>query len=83
MPNRGAAAAAGLRPARLNTHVSRRVERERAVRFEICIDVDDVERVVQFYSQGLGLTVIEHHPDWAQLALNEQTVWIMKVAAGP
>jgi predicted enzyme related to lactoylglutathione lyase len=53
------------------------------VRFEICIDVDDVERAVQFYSQGLGLTVIEHHPDWAQLALNEQTFWIMKVAAGP
>jgi catechol 2,3-dioxygenase-like lactoylglutathione lyase family enzyme len=53
------------------------------VKFEICIDVDDVERAVKFYGQGLGLTVLERHLDWAQLTLNEQTVWLMKVAAGP
>lgn len=52
------------------------------MRLEICIDVDDVDRAVEFYGRGLGLVVVEHHPDWGQLELDEQKFWIMKVAAG-
>jgi predicted enzyme related to lactoylglutathione lyase len=50
--------------------------------FQICIDVDDVDRAVEFYGRGLGLTVVESHPDWAQIKLGEQTFWIMKTPAG-
>jgi predicted enzyme related to lactoylglutathione lyase len=50
--------------------------------FQICIDVDDVDRAVEFYGRGLGLTVVEHHPDWAQVKLGDQTIWIMKAPAG-
>ena len=50
--------------------------------FSICIDVDDVDRAVEFYGRGLGLTVVEHQPDWAQAKLGDQTFWIMKTPAG-
>lgn len=50
--------------------------------FQICIDVDDVDRAVEFYGRGLGLTVVESHPDWAQIKLGAQTFWIMKTPAG-
>ncbi len=50
--------------------------------FSICIDVDNVDRAVEFYSRGLGLTVAEHHPDWAQIKIGAQTIWIMRVPAG-
>ena len=50
--------------------------------FQICIDVDDVDRAVEFYGRGLGLTVVEHHPDWAQVKLGQQTFWIVKAPAG-
>ena len=53
------------------------------MKFEICIDVDDVDRAAEFYSRGLGLTVVEQHSKWAQLKLSDQTFWIMKIAAGP
>ena len=53
------------------------------MKLEICIDVDDVDRAVEFYGNGLGLDVVERHPDWAQLQLGEQTFWIMKLPAGP
>jgi catechol 2,3-dioxygenase-like lactoylglutathione lyase family enzyme len=53
------------------------------VKLEICIDVDDVDRAVEFYARGLGLAVAEHQRDWAQLRLGEQVFWIMKIAAGP
>ena len=48
------------------------------MKLEICIDVDDVDRAVAFYGRGLGLAVIVQHSDWAQLALGEQTFWIVK-----
>jgi predicted enzyme related to lactoylglutathione lyase len=50
--------------------------------FSICIDVDDVDRAVEFYGRGLGLTVVERHPDWAHVKLGAQTFWIMKAPAG-
>ena len=50
--------------------------------FSICIDVDDVDRAVVFYGRGLGLTVVEAHPDWAHVKLGSQTFWIMKAPAG-
>ena len=50
--------------------------------FSICIDVDDVDRAVVFYGRGLGLTVVEQHPDWAQVKLGDQTFWIMKAPGG-
>lgn len=52
------------------------------MKFEICIDVDDLGNAVEFYSRGLGLTVVEQSASWAQLKLSEQTFWIMKIAAG-
>jgi predicted enzyme related to lactoylglutathione lyase len=52
------------------------------VELSICIDVDDVDRAVEFYGRGLGLTVVEHHPDWAHLNLGAQTFWIMEAPAG-
>jgi catechol 2,3-dioxygenase-like lactoylglutathione lyase family enzyme len=48
------------------------------MKMEICIDVDDVDRAVEFYSRGLGLALIEHHSSWAQLKLDEQTLWIVR-----
>ncbi len=53
------------------------------MKLEICIDVDDVDRAVEFYGKGLGLVVAEHHADWAQLKLNEQTFWIVRIEPGP
>lgn len=50
--------------------------------FSICIDVDDVDRAVVFYGRGLGLTVVEAHPDWAHVKTGSQTFWIMKAPAG-
>ena len=52
------------------------------MKLEICIDVDDVDRAIEFYGQGIGLTVLEHHSEWAKLELDEQIIWIMKIAAG-
>jgi catechol 2,3-dioxygenase-like lactoylglutathione lyase family enzyme len=51
------------------------------MKLEICIDVDDVDRAVKFYGQGLGLTVLKYEKDWAQLQLEKQTFWLMKVDA--
>lgn len=50
--------------------------------FDICIDVDTVERAVEFYGRGLGFEVVESHPDWAQLKLTGQTIWVMKTVSG-
>ena len=50
--------------------------------FSICIDVDDVDRAVVFYGRGLGLMVVKHEPDWAQMKVGDQTIWIMKAPAG-
>jgi len=50
---------------------------------EICIDVEDVDRAVQFYARGIGLTVAKQEQDWAQLKIGEQTVWLMKIGSGP
>jgi predicted enzyme related to lactoylglutathione lyase len=52
------------------------------MKMEICIDVDDVARAVEFYGRGLGLGVAKQEADWAQLKLGEQTFWIMKIPAG-
>jgi catechol 2,3-dioxygenase-like lactoylglutathione lyase family enzyme len=50
--------------------------------FDICIDVNDVDRAVKFYGRGLGLKVVKHEPGWAQLKAGGQTLWIMKLKAG-
>src|SRR5581483_8548549 len=52
------------------------------MKFEICIDVDDIDRAVEFYGRGLGLNVVESHPGWAQVKINDQTAWLMKIPAG-
>ena len=56
---------------------------ERVMRCDICIDVDDVAAAVRFYGEGIGLEVVKQEPDWAQVKVGEQTIWIMKIAAGP
>jgi len=53
------------------------------VKCDICIDVDDVGRAVRFYGEGIGLAVVKQEADWAQLKVDEQTIWIMKIDAGP
>jgi len=61
--------------------LSRTVE-VKIVKCEICIDVDDVARAVRFYGDGIGLSVIKQEPEWAQLKVDELTIWLMKVSAG-
>src|SRR6266481_5405353 len=58
------------------------IAKEGPMEFSICIDVDDLDRAVVFYGRGLGLTVAQHEPDWAQVKLGDQTFWIMKAPAG-
>ena len=53
------------------------------MKLEICIDVDDVAAAVRFYGEGIGLSVVKQEEDWAQVKIGEQTIWIMKIAAGP
>jgi len=50
--------------------------------FEICIDVDNVEKAVAFYGGAVGLKVLKQEPGWAKLADGETTFWIMEVPAG-
>ncbi len=50
---------------------------------EITIDVDDLDRAVEFYCGGLGLALVERNPDWARLELDGQTFWLCPFAAGP
>ena len=53
------------------------------MKLEICIDVDDVDRAVEFYGRGLGLEIPKHEKEWAKAVLGEQVFWIMKAAPGP
>jgi predicted enzyme related to lactoylglutathione lyase len=53
------------------------------MKLEICIDVDDVDRAVEFYGRGIGLEIPKHEKEWAQAVLGEQVFWIMKIAPGP
>jgi predicted enzyme related to lactoylglutathione lyase len=48
----------------------------------ICIDVDDIERAIDFYSRGVGLSVVERGPDWAHLTHEGQTIFIMQLPRG-
>ncbi len=50
---------------------------------EITIDVDDLDRAVEFYCGGLGLALVERNPDWARLALDGQNFWLCPFEAGP
>ncbi len=50
---------------------------------EITIDVDDLDRAVQFYCGGLGLTLVERNPNWAWVELNGQNFWLCAFEAGP
>ncbi len=53
------------------------------MKLEITIDVDDLDRAVEFYCGGLGLTLVERNPDWAQVELNGQFFWLCPFAPGP
>jgi predicted enzyme related to lactoylglutathione lyase len=53
------------------------------MKLEICIDVDDVDRAVEFYGRGLGLEIPQHEKEWAKAILGEQVFWIMKIDPGP
>jgi predicted enzyme related to lactoylglutathione lyase len=53
------------------------------MKLEICIDVDDVDRAVEFYGRGLGLEISQHEKDWAKAILGEQVFWIMKIDPDP
>jgi predicted enzyme related to lactoylglutathione lyase len=48
----------------------------------ICIDVDDIERAIDFYSRGVGLSVVERGPDWAHLTHEGQTIFIVRLPRG-
>ena len=52
------------------------------MRLEISIDVDDLDRAVRFYCDGLGLLLIERGADWAHVRLGEQTLWLCGFAVG-
>lgn len=53
------------------------------MRLEITIDVDDLDRAVDFYCGGLGLRLVERTADWARAELNGQTFWIYRFSPGP
>jgi predicted enzyme related to lactoylglutathione lyase len=53
------------------------------MKLEVCIDVDDVDRAVEFYGRGLGLEIQKQEKEWAKAALDQQVFWIMKIAPGP
>ncbi len=53
------------------------------MKLEITIDVDDLDRAVKFYCQGLGLDLVDRTPDWARAELDGQTFWIYQFDAGP
>jgi catechol 2,3-dioxygenase-like lactoylglutathione lyase family enzyme len=38
----------------------------------ICIDVDNSDRAVHFYRDGLGLTLVASGPGWAKMTLGDQ-----------
>ena len=48
----------------------------------ISIDVDNLERAIDFYSRGLGLSVVKRGPDWAHLTHEGQTIFIMQLPRG-
>ncbi len=50
---------------------------------EITIDVDDLERAVEFYCRGIGLVLLERSRDWAKAELDGRAFWIHRFAAGP
>lgn len=50
---------------------------------EITIDVDDLDRTVEFYCAGLGLTLVHRDPHWARVELDGRTLWLCLVGAGP
>ncbi|MHC4494067.1 MAG: VOC family protein, partial [Planctomycetota bacterium] len=45
------------------------------MKLEITIDVDDLDRAVEFYCRGLGLELVGRNPDWARAELDGQTFW--------
>lgn len=50
---------------------------------EITIDVDDLDRAVEFYCGGLGLTLVQRDLSWAGVELNGQTFWLCPFKPGP
>jgi len=48
----------------------------------ISIDVDNLDRAIDFYTRGVGLSVVERGPDWAHLIHEGQTIFIMQLPAG-
>jgi predicted enzyme related to lactoylglutathione lyase len=50
--------------------------------FEVCIDVDNVEKAIDFYGSAIGLQVVERDPGWARMADGEIVFWIMKCPSG-
>ncbi len=52
------------------------------MKVEITIDVDDLERAVEFYCEGIGLKLIERGKTWARTELEDQTFWICEFVAG-
>ena len=53
------------------------------MKLEICIDVNDVDRAVEFYGRGLRLEIPQHEKEWAKAALGEQVFWFMRINPGP
>ncbi len=52
------------------------------MKLEICIDVDDVDRAVEFYGRGLGLEIPQQEKEWAKATLGDQVFWIMMIDPG-
>jgi lactoylglutathione lyase len=50
---------------------------------EITIDVDNLDRAIEFYCGGLGLTLVERNPDCTRVERNGQIFWLCPFAAGP
>src|ERR1700676_4485131 len=48
----------------------------------ISIDVDNLDRAIDFYTRGIGLLVVQRGPDWAHLTHEGQTIFIMQLPPG-
>src|SRR5882757_5223390 len=48
----------------------------------ISIDVDNLERAIDFYTHGVGLSVVARGQDWAHLTHEGQTIFIMQLPRG-
>ncbi len=49
---------------------------------EVCIDVENAEKAIEFYGPGIGLRLIKSDKRWAKMADGDTVFWIMEMPVG-